>query len=134
MLSRCALGPIHVIVGSSGLEVGGQGQWAAAVSINLLDTNIVAEPLRPKPADSIMRRLDKHEGEMAIPALVWHELRYGCARLKRSPPHGSRAVPRRCRVCELPHSGLRPAAPILKYTLWYNDGDYPKESSQVVDQ
>jgi tRNA(fMet)-specific endonuclease VapC len=50
----------------------------------LLDTNIVSEPLRPKPADSIMRRLDKHEGEMAIPALVWHELRYGCARLKRS--------------------------------------------------
>jgi tRNA(fMet)-specific endonuclease VapC len=31
-----------------------------------------------------MRRLRDHEGEMAIPALVWHELRFGCARLPRS--------------------------------------------------
>ena len=31
-----------------------------------------------------MRRLDEHEGDMAIPALVWHELRFGCARLKPS--------------------------------------------------
>jgi tRNA(fMet)-specific endonuclease VapC len=31
-----------------------------------------------------MRRLRDHEGEMAIPALVWHELRFGCARLARS--------------------------------------------------
>jgi tRNA(fMet)-specific endonuclease VapC len=50
----------------------------------LLDTNIVSEPLRPKPADSIMRRLNQHEGEMAIAALVWHELHYGCTRMKRS--------------------------------------------------
>lgn len=31
-----------------------------------------------------MRHLRDHEGEMAIPALVWHELRFGCARLARS--------------------------------------------------
>lgn len=31
-----------------------------------------------------MRRLRDHDGEMAIPALVWHELRFGCARLARS--------------------------------------------------
>ena len=31
-----------------------------------------------------MRQLRDHDGEMAIPALVWHELRFGCARLARS--------------------------------------------------
>jgi len=50
----------------------------------LLDTNVVSEPLRPQPSASVMRRLRDHEGEMAIPALVWHELRFGCARLARS--------------------------------------------------
>lgn len=50
----------------------------------LLDTNIVSEPLRPRPSPTIMRRLRDHDGEMAIPALVWHELRFGCARLPKS--------------------------------------------------
>ena len=50
----------------------------------LLDTNVVSEPLRPEPNPLIMRRLREHEGEAAIPALVWHELRFGCARLARS--------------------------------------------------
>ena len=31
-----------------------------------------------------MRCLDEHEGDMAIPALAWHELWFGCARLKPS--------------------------------------------------
>lgn len=46
----------------------------------LLDTNVISEPLRPYPAPGILRRLREHEGEMAIPAPVWHELRFGCAR------------------------------------------------------
>ena len=50
----------------------------------LLDTNTVSEPLRPKPAAGVMRRLRQHEGEAAIPAPVWHELRFGCARLPPS--------------------------------------------------
>jgi len=50
----------------------------------LLDTNVISEPLRPNPADGIMRRLRRHGGESAIPALVWHELRFGCSRLARS--------------------------------------------------
>ena len=50
----------------------------------LLDTNSVSEPLRPKPAAGVMRRLRQHEGEAAIPAPVWHELRFGCARLPPS--------------------------------------------------
>lgn len=47
----------------------------------LLDIGIVSEPLKPRPSQGIMRRLREHEGEIAIPALVWHELRFGCLRL-----------------------------------------------------
>ena len=50
----------------------------------LLDTKVVSEPLRPQPSAAIMRRLREHDGEIAIPALVWHELRFGFARLSRS--------------------------------------------------
>ncbi len=50
----------------------------------LLDTNIVSEPLRAKPSTGIMRRLHEHDGEMAIPAPVWHELLFGCVRLPNS--------------------------------------------------
>ena len=50
----------------------------------LLDTGVVSEPLRPTPTPSIVRRLREHEGEAAIGAPVWHELRFGCARLPPS--------------------------------------------------
>ena len=50
----------------------------------LLDTNVVSEPLRPRPSVGIMRRLREHDGEIAIPAPVWYELRFGCARLPES--------------------------------------------------
>ena len=52
----------------------------------LLDTSIVSEPLRPRPSPSVLSRLRKHEGEAAIASVVWHELRFGCARL----PNGAR--------------------------------------------
>ena len=50
----------------------------------LLDTNIISEPLRPKPSNSVMRQLCQYEDDIAIPAPVWHELRFGCARLEPS--------------------------------------------------
>jgi tRNA(fMet)-specific endonuclease VapC len=50
----------------------------------LLDTNVVSEPLRPSPARSVLRRISRHEGEAAIASIVWHELRFGCARLPSS--------------------------------------------------
>ena len=50
----------------------------------LLDTNTVAEPLRPRPNAGVIRRLQEHEGVIALPAPVWHELRFGCSRLARS--------------------------------------------------
>jgi len=50
----------------------------------LLDTNVVSEPLRPVPEAGVLRRLREHDSEMAIPTLVWHEMRFGCARLPAS--------------------------------------------------
>lgn len=50
----------------------------------LLDTNILAEAMRPRPATSIARRLQVHGTECAIAAPVWHELRFGIARLPAS--------------------------------------------------
>lgn len=50
----------------------------------LLDTNTVSEPLRPRPNAGVVRRLHEHEGEIAVPAPVWHELRFGCSRLPPS--------------------------------------------------
>jgi len=50
----------------------------------LLDTNVVSEPLRPKPNQSVLRKLRLHDDEIAIPSVVWHELRYGAERLPAS--------------------------------------------------
>jgi tRNA(fMet)-specific endonuclease VapC len=50
----------------------------------LLDTNVVSEPLRPRPSSAVLRRLRRHEGKTAISSIVWHELRFGCLRLPDS--------------------------------------------------
>ena len=58
----------------------------------LLDTNIVSEPLRPKPAPRVLHRLDRHDGETSIASIVWHELQFGCLRLPKS--HRRKAIAR----------------------------------------
>lgn len=50
----------------------------------LLDRNIVSEPLRPKPRKAVLRNLRRHEEEIAISSVVWHELRFGMERLPPS--------------------------------------------------
>ncbi|HVT45383.1 MAG TPA: type II toxin-antitoxin system VapC family toxin [Thermoanaerobaculia bacterium] len=50
----------------------------------LLDTNVVSEPLRAKPQHGVVRRLVRHEDEIAISSVVWHELRFGAERLPAS--------------------------------------------------
>ena len=50
----------------------------------LLDTNVVSEPLRPKPRHGVIQRLRRHEEEIAISSVVWHELRFGAERLPPS--------------------------------------------------
>lgn len=53
----------------------------------LLDTNIISEPARPSPNRRVLRRLERHEFEIAIAAPVWHELLFG---LRRLPPSAKR--------------------------------------------
>lgn len=50
----------------------------------LLDTNVVSEPLRPKPQHGVVEKLRRHEDKIAISSVVWHELRFGAERLPRS--------------------------------------------------
>lgn len=50
----------------------------------LLDTNVVSEPLRANPNVKVMRQLQRHQDDLAISSVVWHELLVGCYRLPHS--------------------------------------------------
>jgi len=50
----------------------------------LLDTNVISEPLRPRPDRALVRKLRQHQSVLALGSPVWHELVYGCARLPAS--------------------------------------------------
>jgi tRNA(fMet)-specific endonuclease VapC len=52
----------------------------------VLDTNILSEAMRPSPDAAVMACLARYDGELAIPAPVWHELRFGWLRM----PDGQR--------------------------------------------
>jgi tRNA(fMet)-specific endonuclease VapC len=49
----------------------------------LLDTNVISEPLQLNPRAGVLRKLRLHNGEIAIPSVAWHELRFG---MRRLPP------------------------------------------------
>jgi tRNA(fMet)-specific endonuclease VapC len=50
----------------------------------LLDTNVLSEPLRPCPDRRVVARLRRCEGRLATASTVWHELWFGCRRLRES--------------------------------------------------
>ena len=52
--------------------------------VYLLDTNILAEPLRPAPDLAVLEKLKEYESQLAISAVVWHEMWFGCERLPKS--------------------------------------------------
>ena len=52
----------------------------------LLDTNVISEPMRPRPDERVLARLDEHAESVAISSVTWHELRFGVQRL----PNGKR--------------------------------------------
>ncbi len=52
----------------------------------LLDTNILAEPLRPAPALRVLERFREHHATIALPVTAWQELNYGWLRMA----HGRR--------------------------------------------
>ena len=73
----------------------------------LLDTNVVSEPLRPRPDPAVRDRLDRHGGEVGIASIVWHELLYGMERL----PEGRR----RRFLHDYLRDAVRPAVPVFPF-------------------
>lgn len=47
----------------------------------LLDSNVLSEAVRERPHPGVMDKLARHSAELAVPAPVWHELRYGWLRM-----------------------------------------------------
>ncbi|MBI5510263.1 MAG: type II toxin-antitoxin system VapC family toxin [Deltaproteobacteria bacterium] len=74
----------------------------------LLDTNVLAEPLKAEPDRGVMAKIRQHEGQMAVAAPVWHEMWFGWARLA--------AGKRRTAIEAYLSSALRPSLQILAYT------------------
>lgn len=81
----------------------------------LLDTNMVTEPLKRKPNQSVLNYLQQHQYELAIAAPVWHKLWFGCCRL---PPSQ-----RRSEIETYLHNTVARTMPILPYDAkaaeWY---------------
>lgn len=73
----------------------------------LLDTNILAEPLRPQPSIAVLDQLKRHQEELATASVVWHEMWFGCWRL---PPSARRAA-----IETYLTQVVAPSIPILPY-------------------
>jgi tRNA(fMet)-specific endonuclease VapC len=73
----------------------------------LLDTNIISEPARPDPSETVVRRLADHSGVTALPSVAWHELVYGVRRMEE----GRRRSHLRDYLMEV----VRPSQPIVPY-------------------
>ena len=57
----------------------------------LLDTNVLSEPLAPKPDAATLRRLGERSPESVTAAPVVHELRFGASLLEPSRPPPTRS-------------------------------------------
>ena len=73
----------------------------------LLDTCIVSTPILSVPNQEVLRRLDRHGHECALPAPVWHELVFGCQRL----PRGRRRKALEAYLRDV----VQPSFPVLAY-------------------
>ena len=56
-------------------------QVSAVAPVWLLDTNVLSEGIRQQPHAGVMAHLARHSEELAVPAPVWHELRFGWLRM-----------------------------------------------------
>ncbi len=74
----------------------------------VLDTNVLAEPLKAQPNAGVIRKLQKHDGQLCIPTPVWHEMWFGCLRL----PSGKRRRVIEKYLVEV----LQPTVPLLSYS------------------
>lgn len=50
----------------------------------LLDTNIISELVKAEPKSNVLKQFQIYKNEIAIPSLVWHELRFGWLRMPDS--------------------------------------------------
>ncbi|OGO40885.1 MAG: twitching motility protein PilT [Chloroflexi bacterium RBG_16_58_14] len=73
----------------------------------LLDTNVISEPLRAAPSPAVLEKLRLNEEFLAISAITWHELWFGCRRLPDSA--------RRSAIESFLLAVIAPAMPILPY-------------------
>lgn len=73
----------------------------------LLDTNVISEPLRAEPSNSILEKIRLYQEEVCIATIVWHELLFGCFRLPESE--------RRIAIEKYLFEVVAPTIPILPY-------------------
>lgn len=73
----------------------------------LLDTNVISEPLRPGPNPGVLEKLHLNQADLAISAITWHELWFGCQRLPASA--------RRQAIETYLRQVVAPSMPILPY-------------------
>ncbi len=91
----------------------------------LLDTNIISEPLRPEPTPQVMNKLQRHQAEIAIASVVWHELLFGLHRLPTSA--------KRTAVEQYINMVIAPTVPILPYDIRAADW-HAQERARLMGQ
>lgn len=73
----------------------------------LLDTNVLSQPVKPRPDELVLRRWRDHAADLVTAAPVWNELLFGFRRLPASR--------RRDRFAHYLEEILEPSLPILPY-------------------
>ena len=73
----------------------------------LLDTNMLSEPLKPRPHAGFMRKFRANASRMAIAVTTWHEALFGMHRL----PGGKR----RQAIHDYLFDVIAPSLPVLPY-------------------
>lgn len=48
----------------------------------LLDTNVVSEPLRPRPSEKVLDWLVEHDAELALPSVAIAEVAFGIEKIR----------------------------------------------------
>ncbi|VAW39576.1 hypothetical protein MNBD_DELTA03-948 [hydrothermal vent metagenome] len=73
----------------------------------LLDINVISEPVKGQPDSGVVDQIKGHRDQLAIAAVVWHELKFGLYRL---PPCRKRDI-----LFKYLHEVIAPNLPILPY-------------------
>ena len=89
----------------------------------LIDTNILSEPLKPKPNKAVVNKMQLNFSELAIASVTWHEILFGCYKLPVSK--------KRDKIEKYLKQLVLPNIPILNYET--NAADYhAKERARLM--